>query len=439
VRSISRDALEQDVCGIVDGLADDLIARLSDAIRIPSVTPSYPGVDFNEHVGGEARVSRLVAEVLEEAGAEVDVFGLVSGRDNCVGLVRGSGGGRSLLLNGHVDVVPGGADAEWRHGSAFSGFVEDGKVWGRGACDMKGGVLSMAFAAVALRRAGVQLAGDLIVEGVVGEESMEHGLGTTACIERGYRADAAVVGEPSAPPVRLGVVAMTPGVAHFVVTIEGKRTHPAMRGSTIHAGGDGWETGVNAVDKAFLVYQALRLREEEWGLTRRHELFSPGQFVIHPGVVVASPRGQLDPFFIADEARLDYIVIHHPDDAIDDVRAEVEDVIATAAHLDGWLRTHPPRVDWRHHWPPSVVAPDHAIVHATATAHERAGGEPARVVGWCAVHDGTFLNQAGIPAISYGPGDVRQAHALDEHVEIADLVDACRTYALLAIEWCGLA
>jgi acetylornithine deacetylase len=294
------------------------------------------------------------------------------------------------------------------------------------------------FAAVALQQAGVALSGDLTVEAVVGEEAMEHTLGTTACIARGYRADAAVVGEPSAPPVPLGVVSVTPGVTRFVVTIEGKRTHPAMRGMTIHPGADAFAIGVNAVDKAVLIYQALRLREEEWGLTKRHPLFMPGQFVIHPGVIVASPRGQLDPFFIADQATLDYIVIYHPDEDLDDVHREIEDVVATAAHLDGWLREHPPRVEWRHHWPPSIVEPDHPIVAAACSAHARATGEPAQVVGWCAVHDGTFLNQGGIPAISYGPGHVGNAHAVDEHLAIAELVSACKTYALLAIEWCGV-
>jgi acetylornithine deacetylase/succinyl-diaminopimelate desuccinylase family protein len=438
VRSTDRDALVHDVCAVIDGLRDELVESLAEAIRIPSVTPTYPGVDYDEHVGGEARVSRLVEGLLASAGADTELFGEIDGRENCVGVVRGTGGGRSLILNGHVDVVPGGAPDEWRHGDAFSGVVEDGRVWGRGACDMKGGLLTQVFAAIALRRSGIALAGDLTLEAVVGEECMEHELGTSACVERGYRADAALVAEPSAPPVPLGVVAITPGVTRFIVTIEGRRTHPAMRGMTIHPGADALSIGVNAVDKAFLIYQAMRQREEEWGLTKRHPLFAPGQFVIHPGVVVASPRGQLDPFFIADHATLDYIVIHHPDEAIEDVRSEIEDVVATVAHLDGWLRDHPPAVEWKHYWPPSRVAPDHPIVAATCRAHELALGEPAQVVGWSAVHDGTFLNQARIPAISYGPGDVRQAHAVDEHIEVAELVRACKTYALLAIEWCGL-
>jgi acetylornithine deacetylase/succinyl-diaminopimelate desuccinylase family protein len=438
VRSTDRHTLAQDICRSVDDHADDLVQALSHAIRIASITPTYPGVAYDEHVGEEGRVSTLIGELLQDTDVEIDIFGEAEGRENCVAVVRGGGGGRSLILNGHVDVVPGGNPDDWRHGDPFSGTVDDGAVWGRGACDMKGGLLAQTFALLALRRLGIRLAGDLVLQAVVGEEAMEHTLGTSACLARGHRADAAVVGEPSAPPVSLAVVPVTPGVLRFVVHIEGRRTHPAMRGMTIHPGADGWAIGVNAIDKAFQIYSALRLREEEWGLTKRHPLFVPGQFVIHPGVVVGSPRGQLDPFFIADQATLDYIVIYHPDEPVDDVRAEIEDVVHTAAHLDGWLRDHPPRVEWRHHWPPSQIATDHPIVTATRLAHSTATGQEARVVGWSAVHDGAFLNQAGVPALSYGPGDVRWAHATDEHVAISELSAACKTYALLAVEWCGV-
>ena len=434
-----RDVSASALSGAVDRLAQRLVGAVSAAVRIPSITPTYPGVEYDEHVGAEGSVSRMVGDLLARAGCDVDLFALMPGRENCVGVLRGKGGGRSLILNGHVDVVPGGPAEQWREGDPFSGRVADGCVWGRGSCDMKGGLMAAVFALLALRETGVQLAGDVIVQAVVGEESMEHELGTTACIRRGYRADAAIVVEPSAPPAPLGVVTVTPGVMRFIVTIEGKRAHPAMRGATIHPGGGGWDVGVNAIDKAFLVYQALRRREEEWGLTRHHPLFAPGQFVIQPGVMIGSPKGQLDPFFIPDHATLDYIVIYHPGDDADAVRAEIEDVVATVARLDGWLRAHPPGVEWKSNWAPSFVDPQHPIVAATCRAHQAVTGAEARVVGWTAVHDGTFLNQQGIPAISYGPGDLRTAHATDEHVAIEELVAACTTYAVLAVDWCGVA
>jgi acetylornithine deacetylase/succinyl-diaminopimelate desuccinylase-like protein len=282
-----------------------------------------------------------------------------------------------------------------------------------------------------------RLRGDLVLEAVVGEEMMEHELGTSACIARGYRADAAVVAEPSGPPDRLAVVPVTSGILSFTLAVEGKATHATMRGETITAGGYGAEVGVSAIDKAFDLYAALRELERRWAETKRHPLYRPGHFAIYPGVVVGGPTSGLVPFFIADAARIEYVVIHHPGEDAADVRAEIERHVERAAGTDPWLREHPPTVTWNHAWPQSVVADDHPIVAETAAAHTRASGEAARLRGFAAVDDAAFLTAAGIPAITYGPGDLRVAHAVDEHVEVAELATAARTYALLAASWCG--
>jgi acetylornithine deacetylase len=432
------DQLAKALAAAVDRLGGDLIGAVADAIRIPSVNPRYPGEDYDATVGGEGRVGRHVAALYRRAGCEVDVFGTEPGRENTVGVLRGDGGGRSLIYNGHIDVVPPGPHEDWTGGDAWSGRHEAGRIWGRGASDMKAGVVAQAFAALALAECGVRLAGDLILEAVVGEETMEHTLGTTACVERGYRADGAVVAEPSAPPVPLGIIPVTPGVTRFIVTVKGRRTHPALRSDTIWPGGGGADVGVNAIDKAFLLYEAMRRLEYNWALTKRSPLFRPGQFGVQPGVFVGSPRGQFDPFFIPDHAWIDYIVLYPPGETIDVVRAEIESIIDAVANADPWLRVHRPEVEWKHHWPPSAVDPEHELVHALARAHSLATGRVAEVHAWTAVHDGTFLNAAGIPTISYGPGDVALAHAPDESVAVDELVAAVKTYAVLAASWCGV-
>jgi acetylornithine deacetylase len=428
---------EERIVAAVDDLRDDLVAAVSEAVRIPSVNPRYPGQSYDDVVGGEGAVARHLARLYEAVGCEVDVFGDEPGRENSVGVLRGQGSGRSLIYNGHIDVVPAGPPEEWADGDPWSGRVEDGRIWGRGACDMKAGVVAQAMAALALRHAGVELGGDLILQAVVGEEMMEHELGTTACVRRGYTADAAVVSEASAPPTPLAVAPITPGVMWFSLSVEGKATHTSMRGETIHASGYGVDVGVSAIDKAFLLFEALRRLEEAWGRRKRHPLFRPGHFTLHAAVFVGAPRTGLVPFFIPDTATLDYIVWYHPDEDADAVRAEIERHVAAAASLDDWLSDHPPRVEWKHHWPPSVVEPNHPIVAATSDAHALASGRPATVTGFAAVDDATFLNQAGIPALSYGPGDLRVAHAVDEFVEIEELLIATKTYALLAAQWCA--
>jgi acetylornithine deacetylase/succinyl-diaminopimelate desuccinylase family protein len=426
----------------VDSLRDELVHAVSAAVKIESVNPKYPGQVYDDVVGGEGEVSRFVARVYEELGCEVDLFAIEPGRENAVGVLKGAGGGRSLIYNGHVDTVPPGDPANWKSGSPFSGNVDSDRIWGRGSTDMKAGVLAQAFAAKAIRAAGYRLDGDLILEAVVGEEVMDHECGTTATVKRGYTADAAVVSEPSAPPDKLAIVPVSPGLWWFSVTVRGKATHASMRAETFRAGGLGPAVGVNAIDKGVLIFAAIRQLEDEWGQTKKHPLFAPGHFTIHPGVVIGGPVGVLVPFVVPEYMTIEYCIWYHPEDDPADVRREVEEQVHRAAQLDSWLREHPPELEWKLNWPAFRVAPDHPVCLAIADAHELAaagtrfeGRPPVR--GFAAVEDASFLNIGGVPAVSYGPGDIRVAHADDEYVLIDELMTACSTYALLAMDWCG--
>src|SRR5579885_1714170 len=160
------------VLGGIDGLKDELVETVSAAVRSPSVNPKYPGQVYADVVGGEGQVSRLMSGLYERIGCAVDLFAIEPGRENAVGVWKGAGGGRSLIYNGHVDVVPPGDPANWRSGDPFSGRVDADRIWGRGSTDMKCGVLAQSFAARAIDRAGLRLDGDLILEAEVGEEVM---------------------------------------------------------------------------------------------------------------------------------------------------------------------------------------------------------------------------------------------------------------------------
>ncbi len=430
------------VFAAVDALQAELLDAVSGAVKIESVNPKYPGQVYDDVVGGEGAVSKYVAAYYADLGAEVDLFAVEPGRENAVGVVRGTGGGRSLIFNGHVDVVPPGDPANWTSGSPFSGRIDHDRIWGRGSTDMKGGILAQAFAARAIRDAGVRLHGDLILEAVVGEEVADHECGTTAVVKRGYRADAALVSEPSGPPVPLAVVPVSPGLWWFSVTVHGKATHASMRAQTFRAGGGGASIGVNAIDKGMQVYTALRQLEETWGLTKQHPLFPPGHFTLHPGVVMGGPKGVLVPFVISEFMTFEYCAWYHPDDDPAAVQAEIEQQIHAAAQLDPWLREHPPVVEWKLNWPASVVDPAHPICTTVLGAVEQATTGTrlegtAAIRGFAAVEDTSWLNAAGIPAISCGPGDLRVAHADDEYVLVDELMAACRVYAATALAWCG--
>jgi acetylornithine deacetylase len=441
--SVDRAVCER-VLARVDALGRELVETLSQAVRIESVNPKYPGQVYDEVVGGEGEVSKLLADVYGGIGCEVDLFAVEPGRENAVGVLHGKGGGRSLIYNGHVDVVPPGDADNWRSGSPFSGRIDPDRVWGRGSTDMKGGVVAQAFAARALVECGIRLQGDLLLEAVVGEEVMDHECGVTATVKRGYLADAAVVSEPSSPPDPLAVVPVSPGLWWFSLTVPGKSSHAAMRANSFRAGGLGPAVAVNAIDKGVDLFLAIRKLEDLWGQTKRHPLFPPGHFTIHPGVVTGGPKGVLIPFFISEFMTVEYCCWYHPDEDPAEVRREIEEHVERAAQLDPWLREHPPVLEWKLNWPAFSVDPEHPICVAVADAHElaaegtRFAGRPA-VNGFAAVEDVPFLNLGGVPAISYGPGDLRVAHADDEYILIDELMTATKTYAMLAMDWCGIA
>ncbi len=435
--------LVDSVTAKIDALAGEMIDSLSAVVRIPSVNPRYPGQVYDDVVGHEGAVSKVFGRHYADLGAEVDLFAIEPGRENAVGRVKGAGGGRSLIYNGHVDVVPVGDPANWLSGDPFSGKIDADRVWGRGATDMKSGIMAQTFAARALKECGITLQGDLILEAVVGEEVMDHECGVTATIKRGYTADAAIVSEPSSPPSPLAVVPISPGLLWFSVTVVGKSSHSSMRGNSFRAGGDGASVGVNAIDKGVQIFNALRQLEDEWGLTKQHPLFAPGHFTIHPGVVQGGPHGVMVPFFLSEYMTLDYCVWYSPDDDPEDVKREISTQIARAAQLDAWLREHPPVVDWKMNWPANT--PDAVeITEVTCAAHQQAAvgtrfaGRPD-VVGFAAVEDATWLTKGGVPAISYGPGDLRVAHADDEYVLIDEVITSCKTFAVVAMDWCGVA
>ena len=432
--------LAERVLSAVDEQRDELIDAISKAVQIPSVNPRYPGQVYEEMVGGEGEMSRFVAGIYADLGAEVDVFGLEPGRENAVGVIRGSGGGRSLIYNGHVDVVPPGRSENWRH-DPFSGLIDEDRIWGRGSTDMKAGVLAQAFAARALKHSGVRLRGDLILEAVVGEECMNNDIGVSATVERGYRADAAIVAEPTTGKNALAVMPTSPGQLWFTLTVHGKVTHAANRGQTLHPTGTGEAPGVSAIDKGLVILEGLRRLEQQWAFSKRHPLYRPGQFTIMPGILEAGTTGVQFPLFVPEQMRTEYLVWYPPDDDPDEVKTQIEEHVRHIAATDDWLRDHAPGVDWRLHWPANSP-PGDEITAAMCAAQERAAEgtsftTPPEVAGFPAVDDASWLTLAGIPAISYGPGDLAVAHADNEFVRIDEVMCATRAFALLAMEWCG--
>lgn len=353
-------------------------------------------------------------------------------------MLTGSGGGRSLALNGHIDTVgpqSGNVRDPWQP------HREGTLLYGLGATDMKAGHAAMWLAVRALTSAGVSLRGDVHIHSVVGEETMDHELGSTAVLEAGFRTDAAVVPEPTSTADGLLQLSNTaPGNALFAVSVDGKSTHWASRNLAIRPGGGGERVGVNAIDKIFRVYRALIELEEEWGLTKSHPQYTPGAFIIHPGVLRADVGFPAAPYF-PDRGRLDYLLSFPPGVTFDEVRAEIEAHVAHACALDPWLRHHPAVIEWTATWPPAYTDPQSEFARAAAQARAATlsltpEADPGYVPAG-AQSDASFYEAQGIPAIVGGPGNLLHAHAPNEAVDLTMIPIAAKLYARLILDWCA--
>lgn len=415
----------------------EIVNLTSEIVQIQSVNPLYPGVDTEKVLGGEKENNKVLKAVVEAFGCKATLVEKARERASLVGVLKGAGDGKSLILNGHIDTVPFGDPKKWNWENPISGKVVGGRLYGRGATDMKGGIVAMIKAVEAIGSAGYKLKGDVIIESVVGEESMSHELGVDAVTEAGFKADAAIVTEPTAPPTRLAVVPVTPGAIWFKIKIEGKPVHVGVRDELFRAGGRGDAIGVNALEKGVKVIEALQELEQQWGITKQHPLFKPGHFVIHPGIIKAGPTGVLVPFIISDYCEIDYCIFYHPKQSYESVKKEVQAYLSSVCSRDTWLRIHPPKIEWLLNWPSAEISTKHPIVRTLVASHTSATGKAPEIHGFAAVCDAAFLDAKGIPSVVYGPGDLLVAHAFNEYVEVSELVTAAESIALTLLDWCG--
>lgn len=333
------------------------------------------------------------------------------------GTLAGTGNGRSLLLNGHLDVVPAGDESAWRYGP-WDGTLVDGRVYGRGSCDMKGGVASIIHAAGAIARSGVRLRGSLVVHTVIGEE--DGGLGAFAASLRGPRTDGALIAEPTG----LQPVLAQAGALTFRLRVSGRAAHGALRAE-----------GVSALDAYLPLHQALaeleRTRNSDVAhpLTRRLALPYP----ISVGVIRAGDWASTVPETLVAEGRYGVQV----GESVEDARRVLEQTVAATVTADPWLREHPPEFEW---WGGQFASAEIALDHPLVQTLDKALVDQSRTVVPEGVPYGSDMrllqHVGGIPTLLFGPGDVRLAHQRDEWVPVDELVAAARVIALTALRFC---
>jgi len=402
---------------------DGLVARLRELIAIDS------------SAGRETPAQEWMAAFMDDSGLAVDRWELdlpalrqdpsyseELDRASALGVVGQWGGdtGPTLVLNGHVDVVPAGEPRLWSV-PPFEAAVRDGRVYGRGSADMKGGLLCGLFALRALRAAGVELDGSVRVQSVVGEE--DGGIGTLAAVRRGHTGDAAIVLEPT----RLVLAPAQAGAFNFRVTVPGKAAHGALRAE-----------GVDPIDRFIPLYRALQALEGERNARPRHPLFRDTELPF--ALCVGTIRGGIWASTVAESVTFEGRMGIAPDEDPAAARRELERAIGDTAERDPWLRDHPPTVEWwGGQFSPAATDAGDPIVAAVDTAHADVTGSRPEVRGMPYGADMRLLaNEGGVPTVLYGPGDVRRAHAPDEYIEIDELETATRVLVLTILRFCGV-
>jgi acetylornithine deacetylase len=426
----------------IEERTDELVDLLRGMVACNTVSVDLsPGSEHRENE--ESRIQELMGERLSGLGAEIDQFepdaaALLNhpmmpqwhhwkGRPITVGTLRGAGEGRSLIVNGHIDVVSPGDLERWTS-PPFEADVRDGRIYGRGAVDMKGGIAAAIFALEALAANGVRLAGDVIVQTVPDEETCA--MGTVAVIERGYRADAGLVPEPT--KLRLWIA--TRGLLHGSVVVPGRSAHAEMNQPAWRKGG-----GVNAIERSVPVLQAFGQLSADWAKrdSKKHPLL--GRPCVQPTIV----QGGAFISNVPESCRIDINATYLPGDADSEgygsvPRGEILAAVVAAAERDDWLAEHAPKWTWATDYPPSEIDPAEEIIAVTREAVATIGID-AIGEGIDTTYDGALLTRlAGVPSPAFGPGDLSRAHAPDEWVGIDELVLGARAYARAIPAWCGV-
>ncbi|MBU3863133.1 ArgE/DapE family deacylase [Streptomyces sp. 4503] len=422
----------------IEGDRDWLVGIVRDLVRIPTVNPKF---ERDEDLNREDQCQQLVGNLLADANMAVSTAEAFPNRPNVVGRLDGEDG-NSLAINGHIDVVPSGDVDAWTTGP-FEAAVRDGRIYGRGSYDMKGGLGAAIGAVRALAACGIELAGRLEIHSVVDEEA--GGFGTRALLQGVPRTTAVIVAEPT----QTDVMVCQPGLEWVRVTLRGLSAHAGWRYNDIYPqpqGPDRTRPGVNAAELATRFIDAIAHLERSWGKRKFHPLLPPGITTISPSVVHAGvgmgpnglPTSVTNPATTPDVATIDFDLKYLPTETSEQVRREFEDFVHHWAMMDPWLREHPPRVQWDLyglHFPEFNTDPDGPLVRSILRQSAR-HGLPGRVTGFPAVCDGAFYE--GADPVIFGPCGA-DAHGVDEWVDIDSLIGVAKVMAVTAIEHCGVA
>jgi acetylornithine deacetylase len=419
------DKSRQDVLAVIDKNRDKAVAFLQEMVSIPSVT------------GDEAAIQAYLDKYLRGIGLDVDMWVTdwdelkkhpgyrpvargYEGRPNIVATWKGTGGGRSLLLNGHTDVIPVGNGEGWSD-NPWSASIKNGRIYGRGSCDMKSGVASHILAVEYLKAAGLKPKGDVYINIVIDEEVSGHG--TLDTVIRGYKADAGISGETSDLAVQPACI----GRIWFEIEIHGKPAGIQKR-----------YEGISGIELGMKVTKAVQELEDTRVATVSHPLY-PSAIDSLPCIIGSFSAGNYPSAFPAT-CLLKGSIGTVPGEDHEGVKRSLVDQIARAAAKDPWMKDHPPVVRFvGYDAQASEIPREHPIVKTVSACYKEITGKNPVISGRQGAADTRFLNSYGkTPTVIFGPGSTAIMHANDEYVSIDDYITSIKVMALSIYDWCGV-
>ena len=388
--------------------------------------------------GKEGKTQAIIVEKCRQLGLDIDLWEIddnpeikehsgfhcdrqeFSGNPNLVALLKGKGKGKSIILNGHIDVVPEGNPEEWTY-PPYGGIETGGRVYGRGATDMKGGNVALLLAMEAIIRSGISLDGDVIFQSVIEEES--GGAGTLAAVLRGYKADGAIIPEPTS----MKIFPLQQGSSWFRIHVKGKAAH----------GGTRYE-GKSAIELSAEVMQEIRILEEKRNAGLRKDPLYKSSSIPVP-INVGSIKGGNWPSSVPEVCILEGRYGISPYETVEKAFSEMEDMVNSLNERHEWFREKPLTLEWfGARWLPGYLESGHPLLESLEKQFIHVLGRKPDIEASPWGTDGGILSTYGdTPVLVFGPGKTEKAHETDEYIELERLLEAAEVIALTILDWCG--
>ena len=424
---------------ILNNEKDFLINLTQEIVKIPSVNPK---LENNPELNKEAEVQDVLEKILTEEGFTIDRWDVFENRPNIVGNKPGNED-RSLILCGHIDVVPAGDQAAWSV-DPFGGEIKNGKLFGRGSLDMKSGLTAAIAAARAIRLAGIELEGRLSIHSVVDEET--GGAGAIDAVKKGHLAKSILVLEPT----RGNIICSEGGLEWVRITIPGRSAHAGWRFNEIwpqHHTSDRLVPGVNAIELSTRFLNALKNFERDRCRNTYHPLSPLGLATINPGVIRGGVgKGQdglpiimSNPAMVPDIVTLDLDYKFLPNERQEDIRKEFEEFVHNFSQADPWLKENPIKVQWELgglYFPPMDTPIDHPLIQSLIKQSESIN-KHSKIYSNTGVCDVSHYSGAGLSGVVFGSKGAG-IHGLDEYVDIKSLLNTTQIIACTILDWCGI-